>query len=83
MSFPLLIKLLLEKKGLYTISEKDRINIDVFERLAAANLAKKPNEYKHEEWEWDRIHRETIWEFRRNKASSEIKKLNTYPGELY
>ena len=54
--FPLAVKCQLQKDRLYTLTESDKSNINVFEKLADTNLFKKQNGISSSESsEWDRI----------------------------
>ena len=54
--FPLLVKCILAKDGFYQLTDEDISDIDVFERLAEANLFEKPDNQKSSvDWKWNRI----------------------------
>lgn len=54
--FPLLVKIKLATEGLYVLTDSDRFDLNIFERLADADLFTAPNDQRNSiDWEWHRI----------------------------
>lgn len=58
--FPLLVKSFLQKKGLYSLSEKDKAWINAFEPLLCTNPFARP--YK-KDWTWNAVMGKARWGF--------------------
>ncbi|MFY9341621.1 MAG: hypothetical protein WAT39_03975 [Planctomycetota bacterium] len=69
--FPLLLKRVLAREGLYAMKHWDERDIDLFERRVLARPFKVPahDDETEPDWPWLRVRREALWsEVRRNAA---------------
>lgn len=80
-TFPLLVRCLLNKKGLYEFTDNDLAQIDAFEKLAKKQFLTPPSNQKNSlDWVWPRLvqcAKFRVWE-RRALNDPEIQRL--WPG---